>query len=90
MAGIYKGKTPQIELDYEEEFWNAAYEAIPKIDAVIPALRRLRNAYVFSETTEFKDIASYSYDMLLTLQYRIDAVLKNIERRRAVRAIEEK
>lgn len=89
MTSIYKGKTPQIELDYEEEFWNAAYEAIPKIDAVIPTLRRLRNAYVFNETTEYKDLAAYSYEMLSSLQYRIEAVLKEIERKRALRKVEE-
>lgn len=80
---------PKIELEYENKFWNDAYEALPKISAVIDCLGKLRYDYVFSETTEYKDIASYSYDMLRSLEYRIEAVLKNIERKRLLRAVEE-
>lgn len=80
---------PKVELEYEDKFWIDAYEALPKISAVIDCLGKLRYDYVFNETTEYKDIAGYSYDMLRSLEYRIEAVLKNIERKRALRALEE-
>lgn len=78
----------KLEIEYENKFWDAAYEALPRISALKHSLNELHWAHVFGETTEYRDIAGYSYDMLRTLEDRLEVVLKNIERKRAKRAVE--